>query len=259
MERNDIKEANRKAIPKFLLLALAGAFVGGVIGFLFAKYGVNWLADEMKAAGVFFGRYVSSWILLAIAVIMPIAVIPVYKNVKNLLAEWDGEDEEVCDIAERKINIMLLITSIAMICNFFLIAATYSGGFAIFESGEKERMLALGVVAFLIILAECIIIQQKAVDITKIMYPEKTASIYDVKFQKKWVESCDEAEKIMIGKCAFEAYKVTNKTCGILAVLLAIGAFTFDIGFLPSFVVCLIWLVNQCAYCRGAAKGSKVN
>ena len=32
----------------------------------------------------------------------------------------------------------------------------------------------------------------------------------------------------------------------------------FDIGFLSSFVVCLIWLVNQCVYCRAAAKCSKV-
>lgn len=32
----------------------------------------------------------------------------------------------------------------------------------------------------------------------------------------------------------------------------------FDIGFLSSFVVYLIWLVNQCVYCRAAARCSKV-
>lgn len=61
---------------------------------------------------------------------------------------------------------------------------------------EKHlNMYVLAIVTFLIILAEGIIIQQKAVDINKIMYPEKTASVYDLKFQKKWVDSCDEAEK----------------------------------------------------------------
>lgn len=61
---------------------------------------------------------------------------------------------------------------------------------------EKHlNMYVLAIVTFLIIVAEGIIIQQKAVDITKIMYPEKTASGYDLKFQKKWVDSCDEAEK----------------------------------------------------------------
>lgn len=31
MERNDIKKANRKAMPGFLLLALVGAIVGGIV------------------------------------------------------------------------------------------------------------------------------------------------------------------------------------------------------------------------------------
>lgn len=256
MERDEIKEANRKAMPGFLLLALVGAIVGGIVGFYSAKYDVDRLAGGMKSAGAFFGNYVSSWILLAIAVITPIVVIPVYQKTKRLLLAWDGEDESVCDIAEKKLNTVLLINGIALISAFFLISATYSGGFAMIE--KHLNMYVLAIVAFLVILAEGIITQQKVVDIIKIMYPEKTASVYDLKFQKKWVDSCDEAEKIMIGRCAFEAFKVTNSVCGALSVILAISALMFDIGFLPSFVVCLIWLVNQCVYCRAAAKCSKV-
>lgn len=232
MERNEIKEANRKAMPGFLLLALVGAIVGGIVGFYSAEYDVEQLAGSMKSAGAFFGKYVSSWILLAIAVITPIVVIPVYQKTKRLLLAWDGEDESICDIAEKKLNTVLMIISIAMICAFFLISATYSGGFAMIE--KHLNMYVLAIVTFLIILAEGIIIQQKAVDITKIMYPEKTASVYDLKFQKKWVDSCDEAEKIMIGRCAFEAFKVTNSVCGALSIILAISAMMFDIGFLPS-------------------------
>ena len=243
MERNEIKEANRKAMPGFLLLALVGALVGGIVGFYSAEYDVEQLAGSMKSAGAFFGKYVSSWILLAIAVITPIVVIPVYKKTKRLLLAWDGEDESICDIAEKKLNTVLMIISIAMICAFFLISATYSGGFAMIE--KHLNMYVLAIVTFLIILAEG-------------MYPEKTASVYDLKFQKKWVDSCDEAEKMMIGRCAFEAFKVTNSVCGALSIILAISAMMFDIGFLPSFVVCLIWLVNQCVYCRAAAKCSKV-
>lgn len=145
---------------------------------------------------------------------------------------------------------------LALVGAIFLISATYSGGFAMIE--KHLNMYVLAIVTFLVILAEGVIIQQKVVDITKIMYPEKTASVYDLKFQKKWVDSCDEAEKIMIGRCAFEAFKVTNSVCGALSIILAISALMFDIGFLPSFVVCLIWLVNQCVYCRAAAKCSKV-
>ena len=55
MERNDIKKANRKAMPGFLLITLVGAIVGGIVGFYSAKYGVERLAGSMKSAGAFFG------------------------------------------------------------------------------------------------------------------------------------------------------------------------------------------------------------
>ncbi|MDY4515087.1 MAG: DUF3169 family protein [Lachnospiraceae bacterium] len=35
--------------------------------------------------------------------------------------------------------------------------------------------------------------------------PEKTASVYDTKFQKKWMDSCDEAEKILIREATIQA------------------------------------------------------
>ena len=52
MERNEIKEANRKAMPGFLLLALVGAIVGGIVGFYSAEYDVEQLAGSMKSAGL---------------------------------------------------------------------------------------------------------------------------------------------------------------------------------------------------------------
>ena len=104
---------------------------------------------------------------------------------------------------------------------------------------------------------EAVIIQQKCVDAAKKMNPEKTASVYDTKFQKKWMDSCDEAEKIMIGKCAFKAYSATNTVCSALAIVLAVCALVFEIGFLPSLVVCIIWIVNQSVYCKEALRYSK--
>ena len=82
--------------------------------------------------------------------------------------------------------------------------------------------------------------------------------VYDMKFQKKWLETCDEAEKIIVGKCAFKAFNITNSMCSVLAVILAISALMFGIGFLPSFVVCLIWIVNMSIYCKECLKYSKV-
>lgn len=254
---NEIKKANRKAMPKFLLIMVISLLVGGLIGFCAAKYGLNTLAGGMKSAGAFFGAYIAPWLMLAAAVIVPAVCVPIYKSAKKLLSSWDGENEEISDAIDKKLSIIIWITSAALILSYFLIAASYSGGFEAFENENSMASFGVGIIGFFAILMETVMIQQKCVDAAKKTNPEKTASIYDIKFQKKWVDRCDEAEKIMIGKCAFKAYSATNNVCSVLAIVLAICALIFGIGFLPSLAVCLIWLVNQSVYCKEALRYAK--
>ena len=174
-----------------------------------------------------------------------------------LLASWDGEDEDVSSVIDGKLSAALWLSSASLVLAFFLIAATYSVGFASFDSWESTVLIFIGIAAFLVILVESILIQQKCVDAAKQMSPEKKASIYDLQFQKKWVDDCDEAEKIMIGKCAFKAYSAVNRVCAIAAIVLAICAIVFGIGFLPSLAVCIIWMVNLSVYCKEAMRYAK--
>lgn len=257
MDNNEIKKANRKALPKFMLIMVISLLVGGGIGFCAARYGLNTLAGGLKSAGAFFGTYIAPWLMLAAAVIVPMVCVPIYRRAKRLLSSWDGENEEISDMIDNKLSIVVWITSAALILSFFLIAALYSGGFAAFENENSTLSFVVGIAAFFGIMIEAVIIQQKCVDAAKKTNPEKTVSVYDTRFQKKWMDSCDEAEKILIGKCAFKAYSATNTVCSALAIVLAICALVFETGFLPSFVVCLIWIVNQSVYCKEAIKYSK--
>ena len=47
MENQEIKEANRKAMPMFILLVIAGAAAGGIMGFVIAKYGLHGFSENM--------------------------------------------------------------------------------------------------------------------------------------------------------------------------------------------------------------------
>lgn len=254
MDSNEIKKANRKALPKFILVLAICLLVGGVIGFFSAKYGLNALSGQMKAAGELFGLTVAPWLLLAMAIIVPAVAVPLYRNAKKLLSAWDGEDEELSDAVDAKLSVIIWITGAAMIIAFFLLAASYSAGSAVFENAVTAFV---GVAAFFGIFIETIIIQQKCVDAAKKTNPEKTVSAYDTRFQAKWMDSCDEAEKIMMGKCAFKAYSATNTVCAVLAAVLAVCALIFETGFLPALVVCLIWIINHSVYCKEALKYSK--
>ncbi len=257
MENNDVKKANRKALPKFILMLVVGAAVGAVLGFLSVRYGLDGLAEPLKAAGAVFGGRVAPWLLVAMAVLTPVAALPFYRKAKALLAGWDGEDEAVSDAAEEKLSTATWIVSAAIIISYFLIAAAYSGGLAAFEDKTNAYMVFVGIGGFLTVLAECVLIQQKCVDAVKKTNPEKTASVYDMRFQKKWMESCDEAEKAMIGRCAFKAFSAASSVCNALALVFTISALIFGTGFLPVLAVCTVWLVSQCVYCREGMKLSR--
>ncbi len=90
MKNDEIKRANRKALPKFLLVAAVCAIVGGVIGYYSgygsAKGGMDKLAGMMKEAGAFFGTHIAPWGMLALALIVPVVCIPIYRSAKKLVA-----------------------------------------------------------------------------------------------------------------------------------------------------------------------------
>ena len=261
MKNDEIRQANRKALPKFLLFVIACIVVGGVIGYSSgygaAKGDTDKLVVMIKEAGAFFGANIAPWLMVAMAVLVPAICVPIYRNAKKLLGAWDGEDEDISGMVDRKLSAVVWITSATLILAYFLIAASYSGGLAMFDDKEKTLVFFIGVASFLVLMMEAILFQQKCVDTTKQMNPEKKASVYDMKFQKKWADDCDEAEKIIIGKCAYKAYSATNMVCMILAIVLALCALVFGVGFLPSLTVCLVWIVNMSAYFKEAMRYSK--
>ena len=261
MKHDEIRQANRKALPKFLLFAILCTILGGVIGY-WSGYGstnggTEQLIGRMKEAGAFFGVHIAPWLMLAMAITVPAVCIPVYRSAKKRLGAWDGEAEDVSDTIERGLSVVIWITSAALIVSYFLIAASYSGGLAIFDNKERTVVFFIGVAAFFLIMIEAILLQQQCVDTTKQMNPEKKASFYDMRFQKKWADDCDEAEKIIIGKCAYKAYSATNLVCTALSIVLAVCASIFGIGWLPSLMVCVVWIVNLSVYFKEAMRYSK--
>ncbi len=118
MDNNEIKKANRKALPKFLLILAVSLAVGGCIGFFAAKYGLNELSDGIKSAGRAFGR-AAPWLLLAEAVALPAIAAPRYKRAKEMISAWDGEDEALSDQIDARLSVIIWISNAALIVSFF--------------------------------------------------------------------------------------------------------------------------------------------
>ena len=123
--------------------------VGGAAGYSAAKYGLDQMAGSIKDVGMFFGTHIAPWLMAAMAVIVPVTCIAVYRSAKKLLGTWDGEDEDISDAIDRKLSTAIWISSVSLVFSYFLISASYSGGFATFDSKERTVLFFCRYCSFL--------------------------------------------------------------------------------------------------------------
>ena len=236
-----IKSEDKKAFGKFAAYMVAALIIGVLlgVGMGFAKLNGMDMTGHTVLNTIFFALpygipVVTLFILVVVAVI--------YHRSKKVFLTWNGEDEECMDAVEKQLSCALWLSSINMIWNFCL----FGMGFCLDNAESMEvhyeletSMLLIGVfVAGLIILT---IEQQKLVNLTKEINPEKKGSIYDVKFQKKWEASCDEAELFTIYKSAYRSYCVTQRLCITLWLFCIVGGFVWGFGAVPVLLVSIIW------------------
>ena len=241
MENNTVKKDNRKALPKYLLILFVAAIFGGVMGFAAGWVGHDNLSEVIATAVADGLTAAAPWALLGTSVVSLALILWLYRAAKALFTGWDGEDEAVMDRADEKLNWALLLTAAQMVLDMFFFAVAQSA----------HNMTALwSVLFFLVSIFLLVFAQQKIVDLTRRMNPEKQGSVYDTKFKKKWFESCDEAEQKQIGQAAYKAFNVVSTACPILWLALLVLSYAFNFELLmPTFIVCFIWLLMQVSYC----------
>ena len=241
-----VKRDNRRALPKYLLTILLYGLLGGVLGFFTGVAGAAGVAETVRQALDRALEAAAPWGIAVSAVVLLGAGWYLYAAAKRRCGAWDGEDEDTMDAVERQLSWALLLTGLSVVMDFFFFAVSIVYG----------RFLP-DLVLFLAAVVVLIVLQQKIVDLERRLNPEKRGSVYDMKFQKTWMDSCDEAERAQIGRACYTAYMVGTKTCIFLWVALLILNFVFDFGLLPIAAVLAVWGVMQTVYALECIRLSK--
>ncbi len=235
--RDDVRQEDRRALPKFLLLVALGGLFGGIVGFLAGLAGATAVADTIRAGLDGLLAAVTPWGVPVSSVVLLGNGWRLYVGAKRLYAGWDGEEEGPIDRAERKLSWSLFMSSLTMILDFFFLAA-----------GIVYGATGLTVAVFLASVAVTVVLQQRVVALTRQMDPEKRGSVYDLRFHEEWIDSCDEAERLQIGQACYRAFRVGSTACIVLWLVLVLLNFIFDFGLLPISVTLVIWAVLQVTY-----------
>lgn len=257
-KEEEIRRENRKALKFYIPTLLLCAAAGGAMGFFVSCKGMR------DAAG-----WLEDWIREALFQIAPYLVIGVilaalglsfyeYRQAKKLYAAFDEDQEpdgaeegdDLYGQADRKLSFSTTVAGVGMIVAMMCFTPVFCD---MDRHLQAHAALTLIVVAFFIAGLFLIVrMQQAQVDFNKRMAPYLKGSVYDRNFHEKWEESCDEAEKLVIYKASYRAFRVANTACSIGWAVLTVGTMVFHYGCLPSVVLAALWLLMNVSYCRHA-------
>lgn len=249
------KSENRKALPKFTLSLLGSLLGGGVIGFAIGLSRAMGLDTAALAEGL--GAIlaaVTPWGIPVTSALTLGGCLVLYRSAARKFAAWDGGDEdETSESIDAALSWVLLFSAVQLLFNLFFLSA-----FCVYWMDRDIRALSL-VGVFLLSCGLVVFAQQKTIDLERKMNPEKRGSVYDSKFQKKWLDSCDESERRQIGEASRRAYMVTSRVCLGLWLVLVVLSLVVEISLLPVFVLLLVWGTMQVTYtleCIRLGKGN---
>lgn len=240
------KKTEKKAVLKFVLLILISAALGAGASMLMGWL-THWDGISFQGLGDMLGAMVP-WVFLFTNLISAIAAMLICHRAKKQIGQWDGEDECI-EQTEQQLSCGLLLANIMTVVNFFLFSAGIEVSLNT-KLGDQYGVILFPACILIFILGYVWIffVNYRVVKLEKQINPEKRGSVFDVKFQKQWLESCDEAEKLMVYRCGFRAYQVGNKVCmGLWLVALFLQLWA-DTGLFPVLSICVIWFSMVAAY-----------
>lgn len=250
MNANKPKET--KKWLKFGLVMLACMVIGGLVGVGIAMV----TKGESWDPAAFMTRIAPAtvYVILGLFAVMTVAVavygLPKMKKLEQEVKNVDPEDFDRQDQLNVELEKQTEWTGHVMpVC--FILEAVMVFAFLRCEDGSAIAFLVSNAL-FMVCLWLSFVIQKKAIDLVKALNPEKKGSLLDMNFSKQWSDSCDEAEKIAIGRSAYQAYNVASKMCVLLWVVTVLMMFLLGTDALAPVCVCILWIVMRVAFIKEA-------
>lgn len=244
------KKQDKKYFKSFVVIMICSMIGGGVGGATMsqwmdyaAEHDVYRMLGDIQLSMVSIFRCAT--VVLGIAFLLVLSVI--YFGVKKEVHKIDDEDDALYKKVEKNIGRGLAISNVGYLLGILTFGV---GSYCMPKtSGDgTELFFTMNVLFFLVILVAMIFYQNRFVNLYKELSPEKQVSTYDMKFRKRWLENCDEAEKMMIYQASYKVFCIMNNVYTWTAVILVIISMGFEIGIFPFITVMLLWLTSQIIY-----------
>ena len=246
-----MKNYKRSVLISNCLLIIFCAVVGGVIGSSLSRAIVIEAFNNGVESFRFMLIHYAPYISMVINIVAFVLCFSIYFRCKNLAAKWDGEDEEIIDRVESGLSLALAIGTIAVIISYMLVAIGV-GNIQEVVNDPKASIINGVPVLFCVIWA--IALQYRVVSLRQKINQENNISVFDIKFNKKYFESRDEGQKMVIYRASYDVYKSLLYINLVMFLIAFFGMSFFHTGILPIILVCGSWLAETIIFFRAEYK-----
>lgn len=230
---------------KFIIIVIISGFVGGLAAMFFSYVDTIELATNASQALVTYSPYM---LITSMVILLLIAAI-YYWQAKSRYSKDGLESDESFDVIDRQLTIAMTLCSLIFIVSFLFFGIFVSGLSQITSRGLSSLPLfVMTLITFIVGAFGALYLQVRAIKMTKLLYPNKKGDPLELKFNKDWLESCDEAEQYVIFRSAYAAYLVVQKCILAFWLVAVFGAMFFNTGILPIIIVTVLWGILLMSY-----------
>lgn len=228
---------NKKSIFKMALMMLIGAIFGGgfTIAILFLNDNGSFLFyEDVKTFFLEYNTYI--YIALFVLMYLPSGILHLKgkKDYLELVALEDDDYSDKADEKEKKLNYSLLLNALFLIFNFMLMGVTHIRG----------EQITIPTILFLVNVILASSLEMMTIRFLQKNDPRLKGDPTSFKFNKDYVESLDEAEKLKVYKSGYKAYTFSRTFVFVLMILSILLNITLETGGFPV-IICGVIIISQ--------------
>lgn len=230
-----------KSLIRFILIVSLSGLIGGIIGF-----SVSFMSDSISTTvnNLFTGIY---RIVPNIGIIFGIILCPILLILYNNLIHFTQngiDDDEYYKIQFKKVNLLCLLTSVnAILQLYFIIIISMQ-----IHSAERSGHIIFYLAAYLLFTFWGVYYQVKTINFLKKENPEKRGDPLESRFQKDWIESSDEAERLVTYHACYKSFQFMTRVYQFLFVILIILNVIISVTALPATILGACYLLHVLSY-----------
>lgn len=218
---------------------LIGGIAGGILAMIFEWKNMRGMVLGIGSGFETFLTRQFFWIIGVLGILMLVFNLSCYLKLRGLVSEAEKlEKDEELDLLDSRIELLSVASLYGNGILFILVFITYVvRALSHLDESITSTLMFLAVVIIYPIFYILIINQLKKYD------PSKQGNPGSMRFQKDWLASCDEAEKLREYKVGYQSAQFGTKLFAISFAVTAVSAMLMESDTYVVYVTGIMWLI----------------